>query len=40
MNVAGIVGHASYVVVTILSSRAKMLHSPVRIKNAEKPPRD
>lgn len=35
MNVAGIDGHANYVVVTILSSRAKMLLSPVRIKNAE-----
>ena len=35
MNVAGIDGHASYVVVTVLSRRAKMLHSGVRIKNAE-----
>jgi hypothetical protein len=35
MNVAGIDGHASYAVVTVLSSRAKMLHGPVRIKNSE-----
>jgi transposase len=35
MNVAGIDGHAQYLVVTVLSNRAKMLHPPVRIKNAE-----
>ncbi len=35
MNVAGIDGHARYLVVTVLSNRAKMLHAPVRIKNTE-----
>lgn len=35
MNVAGIDGHASYLVVTVLSNRAKMLRRPARIKNAE-----
>ena len=35
MNVAGIDGHASYVVVTVLGSTAKMLQRPVRIKNDE-----
>jgi len=34
MNVAGIDGHASYVVVTVLSRRARMLHRAVRIENA------
>ena len=35
MNGAGMDGHASYAVVTVLISRAKMLHGPVRIKNSE-----